>query len=318
MGSRLQILPAGIQYFEDIRLYNNIYVDKTQHLLNLIQSGRRFFLSRPRRFGKSLTISTLEAMFQGKFELFHGLVAEQWVKDKKNNPSFVLHLDLSLIGKFETEEELNELLVDYLDEIIEDKNLKVKHTNTPDTYLKKIIRSAYEQYGKIVILIDEYDKPILDNIVDEKKIAYIRSTLHSFYSILKACDKYIYFVFITGISRFAKIGIFSSINNLVDITFSSDYGSIVGYTQDELEHYFQDWIKITSEKLNIPISNLLLKMEEYYDGFCFDGETKLYNPFSILNFFSHKKIEELLVFIRLSIFYCAVDEKTQYSGSRTV
>ncbi|MCR5257517.1 MAG: AAA family ATPase [Desulfovibrio sp.] len=105
---------------------------------------------------------------------------------------------------------------------------------------KKIIRDAYEKFGKIVVLIDEYDKPILDNISDPEKISYTRSLLHSFYSTLKACDKYIYFLFITGISRFTKIGIFSSINNLVDISFSCDYSAIVGYTQDELEHYFRD------------------------------------------------------------------------------
>ena len=126
MKNTLQILPAGIQCFEDIRLYNNIYVDKTKYLLKLIQSGRRYFIYRPRRFGKSLTISTLEAMFQGKSELFHGLEAEQWVKEQKNYKKFVLHLDLSALNAFEDKEELNDALIDYFDEIVFDYNINIK------------------------------------------------------------------------------------------------------------------------------------------------------------------------------------------------
>ena len=124
------------------------------------------------------------------------------------------------MSDFESKKELNNALLDYLDEIVDDNNINVYHINNAGRYLKKIIRDAYEKFGKIVVLIDEYDKPILDNITDPEKISYTRSLLHSFYSTLKACDKYIYFLFITGISRFTKIGIFSPINNLVDISFS--------------------------------------------------------------------------------------------------
>lgn len=211
------------------------------------------------------------------------------MNEQKEHPNFVLHLDLSALSDFESKEELNNALLDYLDEIIDDNNLNVCHINNAGRYLKKIIRDAYEKFGKIVVLIDEYDKSILDNITDPEKISYTRSLLHSFYSTFNACDKYIYFLFITGISRFTKIGIFSSIKNLVDISFSCDYSAIAGYTQDELEYYFRDWIKFTANKKNFSIDVLLSKMKEYYDGFCFDGKIKVYNPFSILSFL-HTKV----------------------------
>ncbi len=150
------------------------------------------------------------------------------------------------------------------------------------------IRGLFQKIGPVSVLIDEYDKPILDNILDIKKAEEIRFALHSFYSTLKRCNDFIYFLFITDISKFSKVSIFSSLNNLEDIFIDEDFSSIVGYTQDELEYYFSYWIDYISSIKNISSDQLLLQMKDYYDDFSFDGHLKLYNPFSILNFFKSK------------------------------
>ena len=282
----MQALPIGIQTFEMLRADDFIYVDKTGILVKLIKEGRRYFLSRPRRFGKSLTLSTLEAMFMGESFLFKGLAAEEWVIGQSKNPSPVIRFDVSSLGRYSNGEELNHSIIRGLEEVVKDYNLQIGAEAKSDDMLHRIIRALYKKAGSVVVLIDEYDKPILDNINDSGRVCEIREVLRSFYTVLKSCDKYLRFVFITGISRFSKVGVFSAMNNLLDISFMETYGDIAGYTQQELEQNFADWINFTAEKMKISSSEILSRLKNYYDGFSFDGITKLYNPFSILNFFA--------------------------------
>ena len=251
----MQKLPIGIQAFEDIRIENYLYVDKTKQILNLIENGKCYFLSRPRRFGKSLTISTLEAMFKGKADLFKGLYAEEWVKEQAKHPNPVITLDMSGLGRYKDSDELNNSILNYFERFLflnDFNNIPMK--NNAGDMLADIIIRLYKQFGQVVVLIDEYDKPITDNIDDFKKANEIREFLRPFYTILKTYSKYLRFVFITGISKFTKVGIFSGLNNLDDIK-----------------------------------QKVLDKIKEYYDGFSFDGITRVYNPFSVLKFFGEGK-----------------------------
>ena len=281
----MQTLPIGVQDFVQLRQDNLLYVDKTTRLLELIEDGRRYFLSRPRRFGKSLTLSTLGAMFSGCKELFKGLAAEQWVIQQSENPLPVLRLDMSSLGSYRNREGLNRNLVQRLEEIAEDNELNLKPSTDCEVFLRQLIRSIFKRRGSVVVLIDEYDKPILDNLSDLKKADEMREVLRSFYTVLKSCDEYLRFIFITGISKFSKMGVFSAMNNLQDISASHIYSDIAGYTQNELEYYFSDRIKVLAQSMSITKDELTDKIRKYYDGFSFDGVTRLYNPFSILNFF---------------------------------
>ena len=279
----MQVLPIGVQDFVQLRQDNLLYVDKTERLLELINSGRRYFLSRPRRFGKSLTLSTLDAMFCGRKDLFIGLSAEQWVNEKSKNPSPVLRFDMSTIAAT-TSEDIKLSLQEMIYRLAEDFNLNI-HSQTLGGIFIDLIRKLQKQQGQVVILIDEYDKPILDNLTDLNKADEMREVLRSFYTVLKSCDEYLRFVFITGISKFSKAGVFSAMNNLQDISASHIYSDIAGYTQRELEYYFSDRIEALALSMSITREELTDKIRKYYDGFSFDGVTRLYNPFSILNFF---------------------------------
>ena len=285
----MQKLPIGIQIFEKIRINNYIYVDKTEHLVGLIENGECYFLSRPRRFGKSLTLSTLEAMFEGKSELFKGLYAEEWVKEQAKNPNPVIKLDMSNLGAYEDKKELNQSIINYLVcYYIKKYELDISAQDTSGDVFLDVISELYKKFGSVVVLIDEYDKPITDNLNNLEKAEEMRETLSKFYIVLKGCP-YIKFVMVTGVSKFSKVGVFSGLNNLKDISFAKKYSDIVGYTQKELEDNFFDWIKIASEELSMSEDELLIKIKRNYDGFSFDGRTRVYNPFSILNFFSDQE-----------------------------
>ena len=285
----MQKLPIGIQHFENIRLNNYLYIDKTKQILNLIENGECYFLSRPRRFGKSLTLSTLEAMFKGKAELFKGLYAEEWVKEQAKHPNPVIKLDMSVLGFYENKKELNRSIINYLVRYyIEEYQLDiVVKDNSADVFLD-VINKLYKQFGPVALLIDEYDKPITDNINNLEKANEMRETLRSFYGVLKGCSQ-VKFIMITGVSKFSKAGVFSSLNNLKDISMDEEYSDIVGYTQKELEKYFVDWFEKPMKKHSLNREELLATIEEYYDGFSFDGIVRVYNPFSILNFFSDQE-----------------------------
>ena len=275
----MQVLPIGVQDFVQMRKDNLLYVDKTGKLLELIQNGRRYFLSRPRRFGKSLTLSTLDAMFSGKADLFKGLKAEEWVTEQAKHPSAVLRLDMSSLGGYKNGDELNQSIIRRLEDFVEDNDLQLRKEQKSGEMFRQIIRAMNKTNGSVVVLIDEYDKPILDNINDLEKANEMREVLRSFYTVLKSCDEYLRFVMLTGISKFSKVGVFSTLNNLLDISMTERYGDIVGYTQLELEQYFNEWLD------SYKITEILSLLKNYYDGFSFDGVHRLYNPFSILSFF---------------------------------
>ena len=283
MDEKLLKLPIGIQSFDKLRQGNYLYVDKTKRLQELVTSIPWCFLSRPRRFGKSLTLSTLDAMFSGKGDLFKGLAAEKWVEEQAGRPSPVLRLDMAhyLTGDKKSFE--NSLYI----------NLKVfgqRHgfsmprgdVEGAAGALKDVIEGLYDDKGPVVVLIDEYDKPILDNISDLNAANEMRQTLRSFYTVLKSFDEYLRFVMLTGISKFSKTGVFSALNNLEDISMDFQYGDIMGYTQTELEDNLSNWIEDAAARMRLSRNELLSRMKDYYDGFCFDGKMKLYNPFSVM------------------------------------
>ncbi|MBR4195611.1 MAG: AAA family ATPase [Synergistaceae bacterium] len=272
-------LPIGVQDFVKIREQNYLYVDKTGKLLELIEQGERYFLSRPRRFGKSLMLSTLDAMFRGRKEYFKGLAAEEWVTRQSENPSPVLRFDISslkLTDSVTIEQALSEMI-----ERTARKNKVKLHSQSMTGKLIDLIEEISSQ-GQVVVLVDEYDKPILDNLSDIRKAHEMREVLRSFYTVLKSCDEYLRFVLITGISKFSKMGVFSAMNNLEDISMDKSCGDIAGYTQWELEYYFAGWLEAASADMGIPRDELIERLRDYYDGFSFDGRTRLYNPFSIL------------------------------------
>ena len=233
-------------------------------------------MSRPRRFGKSLTLSTLDAMFSGKADFFKELKAEEWVTEQAKHPSPVLRLDMSIAAS-DLEISLMEMILRAA------RKYKVTlHSESLSGRFVELIEEIFEAHGSVVVLIDEYDKPILDNINDLAKANAMREILRSFYSVLKSCDEYLRFVMLTGISKFSKVGVFSTLNNLEDISMDKQYGDIVGYTQQELETYFVDRINDAATRIKITPDNLLSRLKDYYDGFSFDGMTRLYNPFSIM------------------------------------
>ncbi|MBQ7607624.1 MAG: AAA family ATPase [Desulfovibrionaceae bacterium] len=273
----MQRLPIGLSNFGMIRRKKYVYVDKTKKLLQLIDSGCRYFLSRPRRFGKSLMISTLQSMFRGEAEQFRGLAAEEWVSEQKSNPCPVLVFDMSIVDikKLET------YLIAKIDKAADSFSLKLKY-DTFDLRLENLLGQVYKKYGEIVVLIDEYDKAILDAIPDVELAKKVREILRSFYIVFKSCDEYLNFILITGISKFSKTGVFSVMNNLEDISFDEDYGNILGYSQDELEKYFSEYIVDNAKKYNMDKCLFIEKLRDYYDGFCFDGRHSVYNPFSIM------------------------------------
>ena len=280
---RIQTLPTGVQDFIQLRQDSLLYVDKTARLLELVENGHRYFLARPRRVGKSLTLSTLDAMFSGRKELFTGLAAEQWINENSENPSPVLRFDMSALNSASSTT-IEQAIVEMILRTARKRNAAL-HSQSMAGTLIDLIEEVYAVNSHVVVLIDEYDKPILDNLSDLKKADEMREVLRSFYTVLKSCDEYLRFVFITGISKFSKMGVFSAMNNLQDISVSNIYSDIAGYTQSELEYYFSDRIESLAQSMSITKNELTDKIRKYYDGFSFDGVTRLYNPFSILNFF---------------------------------
>ena len=286
-GHKLQTLPIGTYDFEKLRRMNCVYVDKTARLVELVEAGAWYFLSRPRRFGKSLTLSTLGALFGGKAELFRGLAAEGWAAEQAKHPCPVLRLDMSLMDVRDVPH-FEDSLVQALAWRAEEAGLRIVG-KTPGIALQGLIRALYEKGGPVVVLVDEYDKPILDKLGDLEAAEAMRGALRSFYTVIKGCDEYLRFVMLTGISRFTKTGVFSAMNNLSDVSMNRQFGDIVGYTQEELERNFPGWIDRTAEEMETDRGELLRRMKDYYDGFCFDGRTRLYNPFSVLRFFSEAR-----------------------------
>ncbi|KZX10661.1 ATP-binding protein [Methanobrevibacter filiformis] len=281
MKNNLQKLPLGISSFEDIRTNSYLYVDKTKDIFNIVSSGKIYFLSRPRRFGKSLLINTLKNLFLSNKYLFKGL----YVYDKWNwGESYpVIHLDISDLSS-ETNELLKLTLADTINNIAREYNISLNEHLPVDYNFSVLIREIYKTTNKkVVVLIDEYDVPILDNIGDEKIVNDIRKTLQSFYNALKSSDDYIRFIFITGISKFAHTSIFSKLNNPTDITLSKEYSTICGISHNELEEYLHDYIENLANKKEMTYSECLDEINRWYDGYSWDGENRVFNPYSTLS-----------------------------------
>ena len=283
-----RLYPVGIQNFEKIRKNGYIYVDKTALLYQLVKTGQYYFLSRPRRFGKSLTISTLEAYFTGKRELFKGLDMEQLEKDWTVHP--VLHMDLNT-EKYDTEESLEHKLELTL------KQWEEEYGSNPDEYsvatrFEGVIRRAALKTGcNVVILIDEYDKPILQTISKPELQTEYRNTLKAFYGALKSCDGYIRFAMLTGVTKFSKVSVFSDLNNLMDISMDRRYAELCGISDAELHKYFEEDIHALADELGTDYAHACELLKVNYDGyhFCYKS-AGMYNPFSLLNTFAKRQI----------------------------
>ena len=286
--NNLSPLPVGIFNFESLRSRGFTYVDKTAMLMKIADGPGRYFLSRPRRFGKSLTLSTLDAMFSGKAQLFKGLAAEGWVAGQAKHPCPVLRVDISLTGSCRDTAEFERKLGRQLRFAADDHNVVLSEPDAEGMF-DELIHKLYKSCGPVVLLIDEYDKPVLDNLHNVEMAEAMRRSLRSFYTVVKGCEDYLRFVLLTGISKFTKMGVFSAINNLRDISMSEEYGALCGYTQEELEHYFDGWLGVLGQKHGMSRKALLDKIRDYYDGFCFDGVTKVYNPFSTLWMFQERQ-----------------------------
>ena len=283
-------LPLDIQSFEEMRHGGYLYVDKTAFLQKMVEEGKCYFLHRPRRFGKTVMLSTLEAMFLGKKELFQGLSAEAWVNEQAEHPSCVLHLDMSSYGTDTDVERLDSGICSSLKAFLRKKNVPFEEKADAVLLLNQAIDDLYNAFGSIVILIDEYDCPVVNALDDVVLAEKLQKRLQSLYSVLKSFSNKIRFLMITGISKFVKMGIFSSLNILRDISLDSDYGSLLGYTQEEIEQYFDEYIRNSKASFD-GFSSLKDKIKFYYDGYSFDGEHHVYNPFSLLYFFKNDRFE---------------------------
>jgi hypothetical protein len=279
--------PIGIQSFEKLRELNAVYVDKTALIYQLTQEASCVFLSRPRRFGKSLLASTLHSYFAGRRDLFGGLAIERLESDWIEYP--VLHFDLSTV-KNKSVGEMRETLLLQFDDL---ENLYGSGgEKSPGDRLAGLIKRAYAKTGrKVVVLIDEYDAPILD-LLHTTVIDDARRMLQEFFMPLKACDQYIRFVFITGITKFSQLSIFSTLNNLTNISMMDRYSSICGITEQEMLDNFQYGIAELAKKKRCSSENIVSKLKNYYDGYHFSGNCKdIYNPFSLLNAFYEGEIK---------------------------
>lgn len=283
----MKLYPIGIQNFEKIRKGGYLYIDKTKHVYDLATRGCYYFLSRPRRFGKSLLISTMEAYFSGRRELFEGLEIGTMEQDWNKYP--ILHLDLNT-GSYDTESDLKDRLNKTLEQWETIYGSNASERSVPLRF-EGIVQRAAEKTGReVVVLIDEYDKPLLQTIGNEGLQEKYRSILKAFYSVLKTQDKYIRFAFLTGVTKFGKVSVFSDLNNLDDISMDERYVDICGVTENELHEYFDEDVEKLANKYHMTKDGCYLKLGEMYDGYHFEYDTiGLYNPFSVLNTFSKMK-----------------------------
>lgn len=278
-------LPVGIQSFSELRKGGYLYIDKTEYIYNLATQGKYYFLSRPRRFGKSLLISTLSELFQGNQSLFEGLWVEPNWDWQRTFP--IVHLSLNSLGYKEIG--FDKALALRLEKIAAAFGITLQSESNPLRF-QELIEQLYAHLGQVVVLIDEYDKPILDNLHDLPMADKYRETLKSFYSILKDADPYLRLVLLTGVSKFSRVSIFSELNNLKDLTMHPKYAVLLGYSQTELEFYFSDRIEQLASNFG-GRESLLGQIRQWYNGYTWDGVNSLYNPFSILNFFDQERFE---------------------------
>ena len=284
----MQNLPIGIQSFASLRSDGFAYVDKTKLAYDLTHNGKYIFLSRPRRFGKSLFLSTLKAYFVGKKELFEGLAITDLEQEWESYP--VLYLDLN-VGMYNSTQGLIEALKSNLS-ILEKTHGVAKETDDNAQRFKDLIWNVANKTGKkVAVLVDEYDKPLIEAIDNEPLQQEYRTMLKAFYGNLKTCDEHIRFAMLTGVSKFSKISIFSDLNNLTDISLDERYADICGLTAEEIEKTFSDHLDAFAQKEGTDKASILEQMRLMYDGYHFSEDTSkdMYNPFSVLNALSEKK-----------------------------
>ena len=285
-----RLYPIGIQTFSEIRNKAFLYIDKTEYIHRLVHADSKYiFLSRPRRFGKSLLTSTLEAYFQGRKDLFKGLAMDLLETEWTEYP--VLRFDMSL-GKHMEKEQLERYLSSQL-ELMEHKYGILTESPDANIRLTNLIRRAYEQTGRqVVVLIDEYDAPLLDVVHEEKNLPVLRNIMRNFYSPLKACDPYLRFVFLTGITKFSQLSIFSELNNIKNISMLPEYAAICGITEEEMATQMDEDLDILAERLNVNREEVVKKLKAHYDGYHFAWPSPdIYNPFSLLNAFADGRLD---------------------------
>lgn len=286
----LKPLPIGTAVFRDIIKGGYLYIDKTRHIYELVRNYKGvYFLSRPRRFGKSLMISTLSELFHGNRELFKGL----WIDEQTDygwTPYPVIRLDLGAT-QISSADDLQKFLDFEIERIAQANTIESRGYN-PSTKFRELIRqlAAGNQEQRVVILIDEYDKPLLDNLHDLDEAEEIRKVLKGFYGVIKAMDAYVRFVFITGISKFTKVSVFSDLNNLDDLTLQASMASALGLTESEISAHFREYIDAFAQKEGLTSEAFSGKMRTWYNGFCFaPGGENVYNPFSTLLLFKTQR-----------------------------
>ena len=277
-------LTSSVYSFEKIINEGKLYVDKTEYIWNLIQDDGSYFLARPRRFGKSLTVSTLEAVFQGRKNLFKGLAIYDKPYDWKKYP--VIHLDLSK-GDYSSLKQTSSALSNMVARCAQAHGIKLKRDVPNEMFQDLIIQLSKK--GQVVILVDEYDKPILETL-GEPYAKDVLKLLKAFYSVIKSYDANERFVFITGVSKFSHVSLFSGMNNPSDLSMRSEYATMFGYTQTEFEENFAEYIDAAVKKLNMPREEFLQKMKDWYDGYRFEDDSEtVYNPVSVAKFFESAK-----------------------------
>ena len=286
-----KLYPIGIQTFEEIRKLDNLYIDKTEYIYRMTHTdGKYFFLSRPRRFGKSLLVSTFQSYFEGKKELFEGLAIEKLEKEWNEYP--VLHFDLSK-GKHMEKEQLNRYLLD----IIEKQEARFDcKSNKIDVNIRldDLINVVYQKTGKqVVVLIDEYDAPLLDVAHEKEKLDELRNTMRNFYSPLKGNESMLRFVFMTGITKFSQLSIFSELNNIKNVSMDEPYAGICGITKEELLTQMSDDIDALAEHLELSREETIQELKDHYDGYHFTWPSPdVFNPYSLLNCFADGRMDD--------------------------
>ncbi|MEA1910240.1 MAG: AAA family ATPase, partial [Spirochaetota bacterium] len=279
-------LPLGIHTFKKLIENNYLYVDKTEYIYQIATEGSVYFLSRPRRFGKSLTISTLGSLFEGEKELFKGLYIYDQPWDWKKWP--VLRFDFSIFSEIHEPEVLETHITETIQSYANTYNIILAKTG----YEKRFQELLENLPDKAVILIDEYDKPILNYITDPVKANKAKEILKGFYTVIKGSDAHVRFAFLTGVTKFARISVFSGLNNLTDLTMKEAYADLCGYTEEELDRYFGKSFSTIAKELNLLEKELREKIREWYNGFRFSSNSvQMYNPISILNFISDRRFK---------------------------
>lgn len=286
---QLKKLPVGLSSFVKLREQNCVYIDKTRFIYDLVTTGDYYFLSRPRRFGKSLLVSTLHELFKANRKLFDGLWIDSSDYQWREHP--IIHVDFGSIAHGDTRV-FEQDIIERLHEIAQDFDVKIARGTTIAKTVRVLV-STLAKMAPVVVLVDEYDKPVLDNIADTNEAVARREVLREFYSTLKACDEYLRFVFLTGITKFTQTSLFSGLNNLVDISMSARYATMLGYTEDEVRQSFGAYIERLAKVQFVSTDKVIEILRERYNGYAFEHDVeRVYNPYSVLQSLSERAFKD--------------------------